>query len=236
MQEQERKFEEIDILRDQEHKNCQTDFLDKELISLKEKVKHFELVEAAYDEELSARIDENSRLSQEVSSLKSTIDELLLNKGKDKIRRQDSSLEFEALKGITEAAEESEDIKENVQQDLMSELRSYEEKLKDKELEIASFDDKLKEKDKALEKLHKILDFNNQFLVEIQAMNKMIDKKTKGAAASKEEESLDQGQNFQESLEPETLQDFSQVFSVMQIKYIIMFFAASGNAEIKRKH
>ena len=223
-------------MRDQEHKNCQTDFLDKELIGLKEKVKHFELVEAAYDEELSARIDENSRLSQEVSSLKSTIDELLLNKGKDKIRRQDSSLEFEALKGITEAAEESEDIKENVQQDLMSELRSYEEKLKDKELEIASFDDKLKEKDKALEKLHKILDFNNQFLVEIQAMNKMIDKKTKGAAASKEEESLDQGQNFQESLEPETLQDFSQVFSVMQIKFIIIFFAASGNAEIKRKH
>ena len=223
-------------MRDQEHKNCQTDFFDKELIGLKEKVKHFELVEAAYDEELSARIDENSRLSQEVSSLKSTIDELLLNKGKDKIRRQDSSLEFEALKGITEAAEESEDIKENVQQDLMSELRSYEEKLKDKELEIASFDDKLKEKDKALEKLHKILDFNNQFLVEIQAMNKMIDKKTKGAAASKEEESLDQGQNFQESLEPETLQDFSQVFSVMQIKFIIIFFAASGNAEIKRKH
>lgn len=217
-------------MRDQEPKSCQTDFLDKELIGLKEKVKHFELVEAAYDEELSARIDENSRLSQEVSSLKSTIDELLLNKGKDKIRRQDSSLEFEALRGISEAGEDFEDAKENVQQDLMSELRSYEEKLKDKDLEIASFDDKLKEKDKALEKLHRILDFNNQFLVEIQAMNKMIERKTKGKTKkTKEEESLDQGQIFQESLEPETLQDFSQVFllQLIIVMSVMNFFYCS---------
>lgn len=193
-------------------------------------MKHFELVEAAYDEELSARIDENSRLSQEVSSLKSTIDELLLNKGKDKIRRQDSSLEFEALRGISEAGEDFEDAKENVQQDLMSELRSYEEKLKDKDLEIASFDDKLKEKDKALEKLHRILDFNNQFLVEIQAMNKMIERKTKGKTKkTKEEESLDQGQIFQESLEPETLQDFSQVFllQLIIVMSVMNFFYCS---------
>ena len=212
-QEQDHKLDEIDIFKDQEDKISQTDFVDKELFSLKERVKHFELVEAAYDEELSTKIDENNKLSTEVNTLKGTIDELLQDKNKERLGRQDSSLEFESLKNIlkssTSQLEESYDSKDNIQHDLMSEIRVFEEKLKEKDSEIIAFDQKLKEKDQALEKLHKILDFNSQFLLEIQAMNRSIEKRTKGDCH--DEECLEIQQNFKESLEPETLQDFSQV-------------------------
>ena len=61
-------------------------------------LKHSELVEAAYNEELSNRIDEITKLSNEVVALKGTIDELLLNNSKAKFGRQlDSSLDILTL-------------------------------------------------------------------------------------------------------------------------------------------
>ena len=175
-------------------------------------------MEAAYTDELSNRIDEINNLSDEVVALKSTIDELLINSNKPKLGRQDSSLEFEALTDPGPAILENYNVAaEAIQQDLMTELQSYNEKLKEKDIEIHQIDAKLKEKDQAIEKLHQILNFNSQFLAEIQAMNKMIEKKTKGSKAPSRDESLDQ-QNFKESLEPDTFHELSQIQAVQKLK------------------
>ena len=176
-----------------------------------------ELIEAAYNEELSNRNDDIIKLSNEIVSLKKTIDELLTNSSKNKLGRQDSSLEFEALKDINKGSllllDNCDEASETIQQDLMSELHSYEEKLLEKDKEILEIDKQLKDKEQKIEKLQQILNFNSQFLIEIQNMNRMIEKKTKGGisnSAPSREESLNQ--QFNESLEPETFQDFTQVF------------------------
>ena len=176
-----------------------------------------ELIEAAYNEELSNRNDDIIKLSNEIVTLKETIDELLTNRTKNKLGRQDSSLEFEALKEINKGSlvlENCDEASETIQQDLMSELQNYEGKLLEKDKEILEIDKQLKDKEQKIEKLQHILNFNSQFLIEIQNMNKMIEKKTKGSKSScapSREESLNQ-QHFNESLEPETFQDFTQVF------------------------
>jgi len=204
-------------------KVSQTDFIDKELLALKEKLSNSELIEAAYNEELSNRNDDIIKLSNEIVSLKETIDELLTNSSKNKLGRQDSSLEFEALKDINKGSllllDNCDEASETIQQDLMSELHSYEEKLLEKDKEILEIDKQLKDKEQKIEKLQHILNFNSQFLIEIQNMNKMIEKKTKGGisnSAPSREESLNQ--QFNESLEPETFQDFTQVQAVQRLK------------------
>ena len=178
-------------------------------------IHHFELVEVAYNEELSNRIDEIKKLSSEVISLRSTIDELLLSNNKNRLGRQDSSLEFEALRNVNinnTKSEYPDKERETFQKDLMTEINHYEELLKEKEKEIFDIDKKLGERDIKIEKLQQILSFNNQFLLDIQAMNKMIEKKTKKGNAPSRDESLEI-QTFKESLEPETLNEFSQVTS-----------------------
>ena len=189
-------------------------------------LKHSELVEAAYNEELSNRIDEITKLSNEVVALKGTIDELLLNNSKTKFGRQDSSLEFEALKEVnkdqTPLGSYDESAEAIIQQDLMSELKNYDEKLKEKDKEILLIDQSLKEKEQNIERLNQILNFNTQFFVEIQAMNKMIEKKMKGGKAKhskapSRDECID-GPTFEESLEPETFQELSQVQTVHKLK------------------
>ena len=219
-----------------ENKISQTDFDGREISTLKEKVRlyqlkfmsniwniffqlyHSELVEVAYTEELSNRIDEITNLSNEVVTLKSTIDELLLNSNQAKLGRQDSSLEFEALSDKFPAnGENYNGASEAIQQDLMTELKSFEDKLKEKDKEIYLIDSNLKDKEQTIEKLHQILNFNSQFLVEIQTMNKMIEKKTKGSKAPSRDEFLDQ-QQFKESLEPETFHELSQVQAIQRLK------------------
>ena len=219
-----------------ENKISQTDFDGREISTLKEKVRlyqlkfmsniwniffqlyHSELVEVAYTEELSNRIDEITNLSNEVVTLKSTIDELLLNSNQAKLGRQDSSLEFEALSDKFPAnGENYNGASEAIQQDLMTELKSFEDKLKEKDKEIHLIDSNLKDKEQTIEKLHQILNFNSQFLVEIQTMNKMIEKKTKGSKAPSRDEFLDQ-QQFKESLEPETFHELSQVQAIQRLK------------------
>ena len=219
-----------------ENKISQTDFDGREISTLKEKVRlyqlkfmsniwniffqlyHSELVEVAYTEELSNRIDEINNLSNEVVTLKSTIDELLLNSNQAKLGRQDSSLEFEALGDIFPAnGENYNGASEAIQQDLMTELKSFEDKLKEKDKEIHLIDSNLKDKEQTIEKLHQILNFNSQFLAEIQTMNKMIEKKTKGSKAPSRDEFLDQ-QQFKESLEPETFHELSQVQAIQRLK------------------
>ena len=101
----------------------------------------------------------------------------------------------------------------------MTEINHYEELLKEKEKEIFDIDKKLGERDIKIEKLQQILSFNNQFLLDIQAMNKMIEKKTKKGNAPSRDESLEI-QTFKESLEPETLNEFSQVTSRTTIQII----------------
>ena len=185
-------------------------------------IHHFELVEVAYNEELSNRIDEIKKLSSEVISLRSTIDELLLSNNKNRLGRQDSSLEFEALRNVNINNTKSEypnKERETFQKDLMTEINHYEELLKEKEKEIFDIDKKLGERDIKIEKLQQILSFNNQFLLDIQAMNKMIEKKTKKGNAPSRDESLEI-QTFKESLEPETLNEFSQVTSRTTIQII----------------
>ena len=219
-----------------ENKISQTDFDGREISTLKEKVRlyqlkfmsniwniffqlyHSELVEVAYTEELSNRIDEITNLSNEVVTLKSTIDELLLNSNQAKLGRQDSSLEFEALSDKFPAnGENYNGASEAIQQDLMTELKSFEDKLKEKDKEIHLIDSNLKDKEQTIEKLHQILNFNSQFLVEIQTMNKMIEKKSKGSKAPSRDEFLDQ-QQFKESLEPETFHELSQVQAIQRLK------------------
>ena len=185
-------------------------------------IHHFELVEVAYNEELSNRIDEIKKLSSEVISLRSTIDELLLSNNKNRLGRQDSSLEFEALRNVNinnTKSEYPDKERETFQKDLMTEINHYEELLKEKEKEIFDIDKKLGERDIKIEKLQQILSFNNQFLLDIQAMNKMIEKKTKKGNAPSRDESLEI-QTFKESLEPETLNEFSQVTSRTTIQII----------------
>ena len=185
-------------------------------------IHNFELVEVAYNEELSNRIDEIKKLSSEVISLRSTIDELLLSNNKNRLGRQDSSLEFEALRNVNinnTKTEYPDKERETFQKDLMTEINHYEELLKEKEKEIFDIDKKLGERDIKIEKLQQILSFNNQFLLDIQAMNKMIEKKTKKGNAPSRDESLEI-QTFKESLEPETLNEFSQVTSRTTIQII----------------
>ena len=177
-------------------------------------------MEVAYTEELSNRIDEINKLSNEVVTLKSTIDELLLNSNQAKLGRQDSSLEFEALRDLNQYPSNSEhhnEAAEAIQQDLMSELKNFEVKLGEKDKEIHQIDSNLKDKEQTIEKLHQIINFNSQFLAEIQTMNKMIEKETKGSKAASRDEPVDQ-QQFKESLEPETFHELSQVQAIQRLK------------------
>ena len=59
-------------------------------------VAHYELLEAAFDEELSHRIEEIANLSDEIVTLKTTLEETISN-SKQKFQCTDSSLEFELL-------------------------------------------------------------------------------------------------------------------------------------------
>ena len=59
-------------------------------------VAHYELLEAAFDEELSDRIEEIANLSDEIVTLKIALEETISN-SKQKFLRTDSSLEFELL-------------------------------------------------------------------------------------------------------------------------------------------
>ena len=163
---------------------------------------------------MANRIDEISKLSGEITVLKTTIDELVVNNNNNKLRRTDSSLEFEILRDISRPGaglEDHQERLESVQDDLMSELQNYDKKLAEKDREISSFDSKLKEKEQTIEKQQQVIEFSGQFLSEIEAMNKMIEKKMR------REKSLSQDDSFhplhlpKESLEPETMQVFSQV-------------------------
>ena len=58
------------------------------------------MLEAAFDEELTHRIEEIANLSDEIVSLKTTLEETISN-SKQKIQRTDSSLEFELLRDST---------------------------------------------------------------------------------------------------------------------------------------
>ena len=98
-----------------------------------------------------------------------------------------------------------------MQDDLMSELQNYDKKLAEKDLEISSFDSKLKEKEQTIEKQKQVIEFSGQFLSEIEAMNKMIEKKMRREKSLSQDDSLHHFQLPKESLEPETLQVFSQV-------------------------
>ena len=93
----------------------------------------------------------------------------------------------------------------------MSELQNYDKKLAEKELEISNFDSILKERDQTIEKQQQVIEFSGQFLTEIEAMNKMIEKKMKKEKSLSADDSLHHFQLPKESLEPETLQVFSQV-------------------------
>ena len=165
----------------------------------------------AYNEELSNRIDEISKLSSDNDILKTTIEELLVTK--DKLRRTDSSLEFEILREISRpktGLEHHDEKVESVQDDLMSELQNYDQKLKERDLEILSFDTRLKEKERTIEKQQEVIQVSSQFLAEIEAMNRMIEKKIKGEKSR----SQDDGSLYLESFEPETIHDFAQVRQV----------------------
>merc|ERR1712066_1048345 len=126
----------------------------------------------------SNRIDEISKLSGEIIALKTTIEEILLSSSNNnKLRKTDSSLEFEILRDSSRprpGLENHEEKLESVQHDLMSELQNYDKKLKEKDLEIFNFDNKLKEKEQTIEKQQQVIEFSSQFLSEIEAMNKMI--------------------------------------------------------------
>ena len=54
------------------------------------------MLEAAFDEELTNRIEEIATLSDEIVTLKATLEETLLN-SKQKLQRADSSIEFDLL-------------------------------------------------------------------------------------------------------------------------------------------
>ena len=177
---------------------------------MKERLSRAELVEVAYNEELTQRIDEISNLSAEIDVLKTTIEELLVTGSKNKLKRTDSSLEFQILTDISiprTGLEHHEEKCETVQHDLMSELHNYDQKLKEKDLEITSFDSKLKEKEETIEKQRQIIDFSSQFFEEIEAMNRIIENKTK----REKSRSQDDGSLKQDSPELETKQEFVQV-------------------------
>ena len=171
-------------------------------------------MEVAYNEELSNRIDEISELSEEIIALKSTIEEILATSNSNKLRKTDSSLEFEILRDISRPRTGQ----DNHQHDLMSELEDYDKKLKEKDLEISSIDSKLKEKEQTIEKQQQVIEFSSQFLSEIEAMNKMIDKKMKGEKSRSQDD--DSFHLPKESLEPETMQDFAQVIIICIMKVL----------------
>ena len=165
---------------------------------------------------MSNRIDEISKLSSEITVLKTTIEELVVNNNNNKLRRTDSSLEFEILRDISRprtGLEEHQERSESVQDDLMSELQNYDKKLAEKDREISSFDSKLKEKEQTIEKQQQVIEFSGQFLSEIEAMNKIIEKKMRREKSLSQDDSFHPFHLPKESLEPETLQVFSQVSS-----------------------
>ena len=63
------------------------------------------MLEAAFDEELSQRIDEIANLSNEIVTLKSTLEETMKS-SKCKVQRTDSSIEFELLQSATKQVED----------------------------------------------------------------------------------------------------------------------------------
>ena len=163
---------------------------------------------------MANRIDEISKLSGEITVLKTTIDELVVNNNNNKLRRTDSSLEFEILRDISRPGaglEDHQERLESVQDDLMSELQNYDKKLAEKDREISSFDSKLKEKEQTIEKQQQVIEFSGQFLSEIEAMNKMIEKKMRREKSLSQDDSFHPFHLPKESLEPETMQVFSQV-------------------------
>ena len=68
-------------------------------------VSHYELLEAAFDEELTSRIKEIANLSDEIVTLKTTLEETI-NNSKGKVQRTDSSIEFELLHASTKQVRE----------------------------------------------------------------------------------------------------------------------------------
>ena len=63
------------------------------------------MLEAAFDEELSQRIDEIANLSNEIVTLKSALEETMKST-KRKVQRTDSSIEFELLQSATKQVED----------------------------------------------------------------------------------------------------------------------------------
>jgi len=190
---------------------------EKELADLKSKVVHYELLEAAFDEELTNRIKEIEILSEEIVNLKNTLEETL--NSKKILTRADSSIEFEILHaGVKQnliLGNPAEGVG-TVQHDLMTEIQNY--------------DDKLKEKDQTIDKLKQTVDINFQIVQEIQQMNEMFhDKKREEnkARMNHPEDGKDDGRvrhesfdvpNQNESLEPETMPEFIQIQEIQKLK------------------
>jgi len=194
-----------------EIRDCEKEGFQKEVADLKLKVAHYELLEAAFDEELTHRIEEIANLSDEIVSLKTTLEETISN-SKHKIQRTDSSLEFELLRDSTKQhllLGSPTDGEDTVQHDLMTEIQNY--------------DDRLKEKDQTIDKLKQTIDYNFYLVHELQEMNEMFNIMKKGEMKETVTDSDDgkakeriRHESFDvpflsESLEPETMPEFVQV-------------------------
>jgi len=192
------------------------------------------LLEAAFDEELTSRIKEIANLSDEIVTLKTTLEETI-NNSKGKVQRTDSSIEFELLHASTKqnlfvgGLVSGEDT---VQHDLMTEIQNY--------------DDKLKEKDQTIDKLKQGININLHLVHELQNMNEMFNNLKKEQIDVVDSDNLSVKErirhesfdvpNLNESLEPETMSEFVQIQEIQKLKENIGSLIKENMKPVKKRN
>ena len=116
-------------------------------------------IEAAYEEELSRKGSDILQLAAEVEALKAALHEETEH-SRLKLEQERSRLEFEIANIELVQPSLGETGSNNIKDDLMGEIQSYEEKIKEKDLII--------------EKLSQTNHLNLQLVQQIQDMNKMV--------------------------------------------------------------
>jgi hypothetical protein len=190
---------------------------------------HLAHLQSAYEDKLSKKADEAVKLTVEVEALNAELQEAREDFKVKVSGGFNSSLISNALLQQQEAALSGspEFGENNVKGDFMSEIHTYEHKLKEKDLVI--------------EKLGHVSSLNEQLAQQIQEMNKMVHSAT-------EEDALKMVRNTDvkntrrdsfevpTSFEPETMPDFVQMEEVRKLKSTIGSLVTAKTNSTRSRH
>ena len=180
-------------------------------------------IEAAYEEELGRKGSDILQLAAEVEALKAALHEETEH-SRLKVEQERSRLEFEIANNQLVQPSLGETGPNNIKDDLMGEIQSYEEKLKEKDLII--------------EKLSQTNHLNLQLVQQIQDMNKMVynanDEEPFGHVG--EERIRHDSFDVPKSFEPETLREFVQIEEVQKLKEHIGSLVQAKTNSLKAKN